>query len=182
MSQLFKKYGARAVISADVIAQEAYQDRAIQTKLKKIFGFRTHLNRAAIAKEVFSDGRKRKLLEALIHPFVRKKIQKELAALQDRVAIVEVPLLFETGFEQFCDVTVAVTAPQPQIEKRLTKQGFLKSEIRARQSAQLSQTEKCRLADFVIRNSGSKEELREQVMRLMEKIVFQNSSLNKGVK
>lgn len=158
--RLFKKWGARRVIDADKIAHEPFQPgHPLAGRIRKLFG---SLDRKVIAREVFGDPRKRKRLEAILHPYVRERVRAQLKGIRSGIVILEVPLLFETGFDRFCDMTVAVAAGRSRIEKRLQRKGFSRSQVRARMRAQWPEEEKKRKSDLFIRNSGSKKELAQK--------------------
>jgi dephospho-CoA kinase len=90
------------------------------------------------------------------------------AANADRVAVVEVPLLFESGMEAVFDHTVAVVADEGIRAERAGARGHAGVDERA--GRQLSQEEKAQRADFVVRNDGSLEELKSELSRILETI------------
>jgi dephospho-CoA kinase len=81
------------------------------------------------------------------------------------VAVVEVPLLFESGMEAVFDATIAVVADEPIRSQRAASRGHASVEERA--ARQLSQAEKADRADFVVRNDGSLEELKETLSHVL---------------
>jgi dephospho-CoA kinase len=106
-------------------------------------------------------------LERLLHPLVGERVVGWREGLPDGVpvAVVEVPLLFETGMDDAFDTTVAVVAAD---ETRAERAGARGTELLERRSErQLTQEEKAARADHVIRNDGSLEELEAQAERLM---------------
>lgn len=129
------------------------------------------LDRAALAARVFGDEEARRTLEAIIHPRVRElAAEAERAAVEadgDAVVVHDVPLLVETGRAARYDVVVVVdTSPQNQVDRLLSHRGMTAAEARARIAAQASRERRLAVADEVIANDGTLEDLRAQVDRL----------------
>jgi dephospho-CoA kinase len=123
-------------------------------------------DRAAIARVVFADRAELEWLEELLHPKVVREYlawRDELGRRSDppRVAVVEVPLLYETGGDARFDVVVVVTAPQALREER-------RPAADTRASRLLSDEEKASRADHVFVNDGSLEELDAFVADVLE--------------
>jgi len=95
---------------------------------------------------------------------------EELKSIRDGIAILEVPLLFEAGFDRLCDVTVSVLASERTIIRRLAKRGFASEEVKKRLETQLSQSEKKKRSDFFIINSGSKKLLVQKTKSVWKKL------------
>ena len=136
----------------------------------EVIGVKGKLSRKLVAAQVFSNTSKRRKLEALVHPYVYQRIRSELSKVQSGVVVLEVPLLFETGFNRLCDVTVAILAGEKQILKRLQKSGYAPHEVRARLQAQLPGREKKKRADLYILNSSSKNLLMKKTKRVWFKL------------
>lgn len=165
VANCFRELGA-FVIDADSLAHEVLlPESSVLSEIEKIFekddvttGDR--LDRKKIAAIIFRDVKKRRALEAVIHPFVFQRIAEEITDAETPVVVVEVPLLFESGFECFCDQVIFVDAPQELIKQRLAAQAFAPAEIEARQSAQMPMHEKASRSNFVIDNSGDFQKTR----------------------
>ncbi|MBN1689354.1 MAG: dephospho-CoA kinase [Candidatus Omnitrophica bacterium] len=163
-----------SVVDADLLAHEVFEKgnplySVIQAKFSE--AFQEGFNRKKLAEIVFSDELRRKELEAVIHPYVFKRIEEEMTKAKTKVVAVEVPLLFESGFHDCCCFTVVVKASQSVIQQRLEEKGFALEDMRVRTQAQMSLEEKCRKADFVIDNSKSIEETRSEVeIKVWEKL------------
>ncbi len=116
-----------------------------------------HIDRAALRKALFSDAEVRCNVEQLLHPLVRKEIlQFAMKMSKQRLGmVVEVPLLFEVGWQADFDVVVTVYARQDSCLKRIVKRDKVTlEEGKASINAQMSLKEKALLADCVIDNSG----------------------------
>jgi dephospho-CoA kinase len=128
------------------------------------------LDRPAIAERVFGDDEARRWLERELWPRVGARVaawRREVEARdpQPRAAVVEVPLLFESGMESVFDKTVAVIADEGVREERAGARGH--AALAERTGRQLSQDEKAQRADFTVRNDGTLGELRETLSLLL---------------
>jgi dephospho-CoA kinase len=131
------------------------------------------LDRALIAERVFGDEEARAWLEGELWPRVGRRVaewRQEVDALDPppRAAVVEVPLLFESGMEQAFDATIAVVADEAVRAERAGVRGH--AAVAERTGRQLTQEEKAGRADYEIRNAGSLEELREKLSRVLARL------------
>jgi len=131
------------------------------------------LDRSLIAERVFGDDEARGWLESELWPRVGQRVadwRQEVEALDPPppAAVVEVPLLFESGMEQVFDSTIAVVADEDIRAERAGSRGHASVEERA--GRQLSQEEKTEKADYTVRNDGSLDELRENLSRVLARL------------
>ena len=131
------------------------------------------LDRSLIAERVFGDDEARKWLEGELWPRVGQRVaewKQEVDALDPppRAAVVEVPLLFESGMDAAFDATIAVIADEDVRAERAGARGHASVEERA--GRQLSQEEKAQKADYAVRNDGTLEELRETLSRVLARL------------
>jgi dephospho-CoA kinase len=131
------------------------------------------LDRSLIAESVFGDDDARTWLEGELWPRVGKRMvdwKEEVDALAPAppAAVVEVPLLFESGMEGAFDATIAVVADEDVRAERAGARGH--ASVTERTVRQLSQREKADRADFVVRNDGSLDELRETLSRVLARL------------
>jgi dephospho-CoA kinase len=131
------------------------------------------LDRSLIAERVFGDEEARSWLEGELWPRVGKRVadwKQEVEALDPPppAAVVEVPLLFESGMEAVFDATIAVIADESVREERAGARGH--AAVSERAGRQLSQTEKAERADFEVRNDGTIDELRETLSQVLAKL------------
>jgi dephospho-CoA kinase len=129
------------------------------------------VDRSKLGPIVFADATARKELEAIVHPAVYRAIAAGLRAFEltenPRLAIVDIPLLFETGRAMDFDAVIA-TVCRPDIQlARLVARGMSEEDARRRLSAQLPADEKARRANHVIDTSGSYEDTDAQVERVL---------------
>ncbi|SEL43212.1 dephospho-CoA kinase [Blastococcus sp. DSM 46786] len=124
------------------------------------------LDRAALAAIVFSDEGARRRLDALVHPLVRQRSAALVAAAPDDAVLVnDVPLLVETGQAGSYDLVVVVAAERETRVARLVGRGLGEADARARIAAQATDEQRRAVADVVLDNSGTPEQLAEQVDR-----------------
>ena len=125
-----------------------------------------------LAAIVFGNPQERKKLEAIVHPYIKRRLAEEIAAAQadERVKfiVVDAAVMVEAGWSKHCDCIVYVDAPRAVRLKRLAEQRkWTAAEVVARENAQMSIREKKSRADAVLDNSGSAEALHKQVERLL---------------
>ena len=130
------------------------------------------IDRARLGSIVFADAGARRDLEALVHPGVYRAIAAGLRAFElldaPPLAVVDVPLLYETGHaDEFDRVVVTACAPEIQLA-RLLKRGLSEDQARQRIAAQWPTEKKAARATFVIRTDGTFEETDRQVERVLE--------------
>lgn len=103
------------------------------------------LDRAALGQIVFDSAPHRRLLEGILHPLVQHRVLSEIQAASergDRVVVLDVPLLFETGMDVLCDETWAVTADAETQLIRVMSRGFTAEQAQARIDSQMSAEER----------------------------------------
>jgi len=131
------------------------------------------VDRKKLAEKVFGDEHALRKLESIVHPLIVEKMSEAIERFRlkgEKVVFVDGPLIFETGTEHMFDKIVVVFAEKNQIVRRMRKRGLKKEEVLLRLSRQLPIELKEKMADYVIRNTGSKKELRQEIKRLMTKI------------
>lgn len=159
-----------ATLSSDDVVRELLTTGEIRTMLIERFGEEVapggEIDRSALAEVVFGDAEQREWLEGVLWPRVGERIaawREELEGTDPppRAAVVEVPLLFESGMEGAFDATIAVVADESVRSERAGGRGH--AGVESRTSRQLTQDEKARRADLVVRNDGSLEELEQSL-------------------
>jgi len=157
-------------IDADAIVHTLLKskDSSLTLRIKKNFGTS---NRKKLAKIVFSNQKKRKQLEQIIHPEVINKVKKRISGLESPLVAIELPLLFEAGVRGLVDRVLVVSAKENLILKRMLFTGmFREEEVLQRIKSQIPLREKERRADFVIDNNGTKEETKKQVEKIYHEL------------
>lgn len=133
------------------------------------------LDRARLRQIVFNDAAQRERLNRIVHPLVADMVNQELARLERAdptgVAVVDVPLLFEVGWQGRFDCTVLVyVPPAKQVQRLRRRDGMSAQAAQAALGAQMPIEDKRGLADFLVDNSGSVEETRRQVEGLWARL------------
>lgn len=155
-----------ATLSSDAVVHELLTTGEIRDALVDRFGDQVapggEVDRSAVAEVVFGDPEKREWLEGLLWPRVGERIAEwreglEQADPRPRAAVVEVPLLFESGMEAVFDRTIAVVADEEVRNERAGARGH--QGVDSRTSRQMTQEEKAQRADIVVRNDGSLDDL-----------------------
>jgi dephospho-CoA kinase len=173
-----------AVVSADALAHEVLELEEVKRAAQQrwgdaIFTAGGQVDRAALAKIVFApapDGpRERKHLEQLTHPEIGRLARQRVQQLsRERAAaaiVLDVPLLFESGWDEFCDKIIYVDAPRDQRLSRAQARGWTREEFELREAAQAPLESKRSRADVVIDNSTSPEAAHAQVKRFWQSLV-----------
>lgn len=134
------------------------------------------VRRDQVAAKVFADPAALAWLEDQLHPRLLAHWRSIFAAAEGTAFVVEVPLLFEKGLENWFDFTVCVTTDSATQLRRLEQRGVPPEQARQRLVKQLPLARKCELADHVLLNDGSPEFLREQVNALADRLLSSQPS------
>ena len=173
VGNMFAQLGA-LVIDADQLAREAIEPGSSGfDEVVTLFGSQIlndgDIDRKELGKIVFSDAKKRKELEAIIHPRVQDALALRIKSLNPGdILIYEVPLLVETGAQKRFDYIITVESDIENRLDRLFERGLDEDEAERRIAAQASQAEREAVADFVIVNDGDRAELFTEVVRIWE--------------
>lgn len=169
----FDRLGA-ATLSSDAVVHELLDSQPLLGRLTERWGPEVApggtVDRARVGEIVFADSDELGWLEAQVHPLVGERIGAWLGALSDdvRFAVVEVPLLFESGMEDVFDATVAVVAAEDVRRGRAEARGH--ALVDEREARQLGQDEKAVRADHVIANDETIEDLEQDLSALLAKL------------
>jgi len=178
VARCFLKLGA-AVFDADKNVHEllTFGGKAVK-QVRDLFPEAYHegeICRRRLGEIVFSDSSKRKNLEEIIHPLVdkrRKDFLKQCKKDKVKIAVLEIPLLFETERQTLCDYVVVTTVDSYTQEKRaLERNGMTKEKFDAVNSLQMASRDKVKKADFVIDTSFSEFAVFREVNNVMNKIL-----------
>jgi len=174
--------GARGavIVDADRIAREVVEPgtpglaAVVEAFGNGVLAADGSLDRPALAGIVFSDPAARARLDGIVHPLVRgRAVELTAAAAPDAVLVNDVPLLVETGQAGSYDLVVVVEVDLDARLRRLVERGMTEEDARARIAAQATDEQRRAVADVVLDNSGSREQLAEQVDRFWEERVEQ---------
>jgi len=169
----FERLGA-ATISSDAVVHELLDSEPLLGWLTERWGGEIapegRVDRSKVGEIVFADPEELKWLEAQIHPLVGERIGGWLGSLGEdvEVAVVEVPLLFESEMEPVFDTTVAVITSDEVRRARAEARGH--ALVGEREARQLDQEEKAARAEHVVENDGSIEDLERRLSALVAKL------------
>jgi dephospho-CoA kinase len=126
------------------------------------------LDRGALRRIVFADPAARKRLEAILHPLIQAELDRQIRQWRGPYGILSVPLLLESGalLPRVARVLVVDCPEDEQVKRVMQRSGLTADEVRAIMATQMSRAARLARADDVIDNSGSREALQEQVLRL----------------
>lgn len=168
VAQALARRGA-VVVDADAIAREVVEpgtpglEAVVQRFGAGVLDGGGRLDRPRLAALVFDDASARADLNAIVHPLVAAETARRLAAAPaDSVVVIDVPLLVEAARSGY-DVVVIVEAPEAVRLQRLTGRGMSPDDARKRMGTQASDSDRRKVADVVIDNSGSPDELEGQI-------------------
>jgi dephospho-CoA kinase len=169
----FAEAGA-PVHDADAAVHQLY-DGAAAAAIEAAFPGTTaggKVDRAKLGEQVLKDPAALKRLEAIVHPLVRRDEERFLQAAEGagaKVAVLNIPLLFETGGDKRCDAVVVVSAP-PEMQRArvMERPGMTEEKFASLLGKQLPDAEKRRRADFVVDTSKDLDSTRAQVRAILQ--------------
>jgi dephospho-CoA kinase len=174
-AQYFAELGA-LVIDADQLARAAIERGSDGfDEVVALFGDSIlkdgNIDRRALGELIFKDAKAKTQLENIIHPFVRREFEEAVASLKgDQVLVYEIPLLVETKAHERFDVVITVESEMENRVARLRGRGMHISEIEGRIAAQATREQRIEVADFLIENDGSEDELLRQVENIWDSL------------
>lgn len=167
-----------SVIDADQVAREVVAPGSPGlAQVVALFGEEVlmpngELDRQKLGEIVFSDPTKRLKLEQILHPLIKQRTTKIIAEQDTNIVVYAVPLLVEAKVDYPFDVVVTVEAGvDNQISRLISSRSISESEAKKRIQAQTTSAEREAIADFVVDSSGTKEQTKEQVHKLWQKLV-----------
>ena len=182
---MFADRGFRSLDSDRMIREELLPDpavaQAIGAKLGPgVLAADGSVRRDRVAEVVFKDAASLAWLEELLHPRLLARRREIFSQARGEAFIVEVPLLFEKGLENWFDFTICVTTDSVLQLRRLESRGIPPELAHQRLAKQLPLARKCELADHVLLNDGSTDFLREQVIALADRLLKSQSDRPNG--
>jgi dephospho-CoA kinase len=180
VSQVFKEEGAY-IIDADQIARELVQPHQLSwNELIRAFGQEIlqedgSIHRKKLADKVFADPKERKLLNQVLHPRIKEEMDRRTREIEQKdpeaIVVIDAALLVELGDHQGMDRVIVVTSTErQQIQRLKDRDGADQEEARKILSSQMAPEEKLKVADFVIRNEGSLNEVRRRAKEVFQEL------------
>lgn len=181
VSAMFRECGA-TILDADQIARQVVEPhQPAWHDIVAIFGREIihkdeRLNRTLLGEQIFRSSEKRRQLEAIIHPRVIAEIDRREAEWRlsepERVVIVDVPLLIETGMYREYRAIIVVSVPESiQMQRLMARDGLSEAQARQRLAAQMPLKDKHAYATHLIDNAGSQANTRRQTGRIYRELL-----------
>ena len=176
-AQFFSQLGA-LVIDADQLARSAIErgsegfDEVLlrfgDTVLKN-----GDIDRVALGQIVFENPEAKKDLEEIIHPRIRAEFEEAVASLNPgQIMVYEIPLLVETNAADRFDFVITVESDEQLRKQRLRARGMFHSDIEKRMASQATEEQRRAIADCVLTNDGSEDDLLRQVENVWESTIL----------
>ncbi|HIZ95514.1 MAG TPA: dephospho-CoA kinase [Candidatus Ligilactobacillus excrementavium] len=169
------------VIDADIVSRQVVRPGAkgllalVSEFGKQIQNEDGTLNRAALGEIIFNDQKKRDVVNGLLHPLIKEEMLNQVKVAEEKavdLVVLDIPLLFESKCEQYCDAVLVVdVSPETQKGRLMRRNDFTQKEAQARIDSQMDPADRKKRADFVVNNDASEEKTYQQVDILLEDIL-----------
>ena len=177
VGELFQQLGA-VVVDSDQLAREVVERGSLGfEQIVTLFGDEIlkngEINRSLLAEIVFKDPAKRKNLEQITHPLIRKAFADVVAKSGDQAIVInQIPLLVESKYEYNFDHVITVSTSEDKRIARLLAKEYTQEQIQNRMNSQVSDADREKIADSIIQNNESEKELLPQVEKIWEQLQF----------
>jgi len=175
VGELFQQLGA-VVVDSDQLAREVVERGSSGfEQIFTLFGDEIlkngEINRSLLAEIIFKDPAKRKDLEQITHPLIRKAFADIVAKSGDQAIVInQIPLLVESKYEYNFDHVITVLTSEDKRIARLLAKGYTQEQIQNRMKSQVSDADREKIADSIIQNNESEKELLPQVEKIWEQL------------
>ena len=172
------------IIDADKLGHIALTSDEVKEKLKKSFGYiileNNEISREKLGKLVFGNNENLKVLNSIVHPYIRKIIlQLQEKHRDERLVFLDIALLFEAGFEDLVEKIIVVHVDEKiQLARLMSRNALSKEQAMFRIESQMSSKDKSILGNYVIDNGGTKEETYKQIDLIIE--ALERGVINNG--
>lgn len=184
MELLHEKYNAKILIADDMGHVVMQKGHPAYDKIREKFGGGIldtdgEIDRNAMAQIVYQDKRKLALLNAIVHPFVVKEIQKKLEEWKEEpLVVLETAILFETGCDALCDEVWGIhTDREIRIQRLMKSRGYTRERAEAIMKQQMPDEEYEEKCSRMINNSGDINELQQYLEQCLKKLRLKNAHL-----
>lgn len=174
VSKWFTELGYN-VVDCDKIVAELYDKQILKDKVRQAFGdavfnLNGTIDRKKLGQLVFHNASEREKLNQIIHPLVFDTIDHELSRITSEIVIIDMPLFYEVNYQKANKVICVYTELETRIARLAKRDNISKEYALTKINAQMDLDIKKDRSDFVIDNSGSIEETKEQFNRLLNKL------------
>lgn len=181
VSSMLKEMGF-PIVDADIIARRVVEKGSpVLERIKKEFGDGVlnsdgTLDRKSLGQLVFNSSKKLELLDSITHPAIIEEINRDIKALSDKgekLCVLDAPLLIESGLDAMANKVLLVYVDDKTQLSRLMCRDYISEELALKKiSSQMGFDEKKKYADYIIDNSGSLDDTRAQLEKIIAKIRF----------
>ena len=164
------------IIDADKLGHIALTSEDVKTKLAEKFGDNilenNEISREKLGKLVFGNDENLKILNSIVHPYIRKIIlQLQENHRDERFVFLDIALLFEAGFEDLVEKIIVVHVDEKiQLTRLMSRNSLSKEQAMYRIESQMNSKDKSILGNYVIDNSGTREETYKQIDLIIEEL------------
>ena len=164
------------IIDADKLGHTALTDNEVRERLEKSFGLRiienSEISREKLGKLVFGNEENLKILNSIVHPYIRKQIlQLQEIHSDERLVFLDIALLFEAGFEDLVEKIIVVHVDEKiQLARLMSRNSLSKEQAMFRIESQMSSKDKSILGNYVINNGGTIEGTYKKIDLIIEEL------------
>lgn len=186
-ANFFSEFGVK-VINADVIAKKLTETMSVKLAIQNVFGKAVfdsnfNLNRKKLGSVIFSDTEKKGQLENIIHPLVRDEISREIQQSTAPYCLLEIPVFDDRSAYPYCQLVLCISSNVTlQTTHIISRDNRTKIEIEKIMANQLTDEQRRKLADDVITNIGTLDDLKKQCFAMhkkyLEKALLSSSPIN----
>jgi dephospho-CoA kinase len=175
LASSFLEASGYKVIYADKVAKELYRtNKQLKAQIVREFGKGVldaggNIAGAGARKIILSNKRNIKRVNSIVHPFVRKEISRKISLLNDKIIFVEAAIMFDTGYYKMMDLTLLIYAPKKlRVKRVMQRDNITRKNVMKFMELQMDEREKLKLADFVVRNDGTKQKLFKGLLNFLD--------------
>lgn len=130
------------------------------------------INRQKLADIIFNNQDEKNYLEGILHPYIRSVIVQKIKQSKNNLVFIDVPLLFEAGWDDLCDSTIVVSCDkETQIQRVLSRDHCTRTQALDRIRNQMSLEDKEQRADYIIRNNTNYYDLEKEILKVLKEVV-----------
>lgn len=129
------------------------------------------INRQKLADIIFNNQDEKNYLEGILHPYIRSVIVQKIKQSKNNIVFIDVPLLFEAGWDDLCDSTIVVSCDkETQIQRVLSRDHCTRTQALDRIRNQMSLEDKEQRADYIIRNNTNYYDLEKEILKVLKEV------------
>lgn len=129
------------------------------------------INRQKLADIIFNNQDEKNYLEGILHPYIRSVIVQKIKQSKNDIVFIDVPLLFEAGWDDLCDSTIVVICDkETQIQRVLSRDHCTRTQALDRIRNQMSLEDKEQRADYIIRNNTNYYDLEKEILKVLKEV------------